>query len=111
MSQLKTVAALCLSAAAFATMAIAAPTTLVISVAEDSAQPLTLTGAKHLVAQRLAEMGQSGLRPGSAAFDKDGNVSVEIVNISGLPVRHVLVDAKSGQVTDARTGASLTAHG
>ncbi|HLG87254.1 MAG TPA: hypothetical protein VKZ79_08660 [Alphaproteobacteria bacterium] len=111
MSQLKTVVALCLSAAAFATMAIAAPSTPVVSAAENSAQPLTLTGAKHIVADQLAEMGQAGLRPGHAEFDKDGNVSVDIVDISGLTVRHVLVDAKSGQVTDARTRAPLSAHG
>jgi len=111
MSHLKTVAALCLSAAAFATMAVGAPSTPVLSVAEESAQPLTLTGARHIVAQRLAELGQTGLRPGTAQFDRDGNVAVEIVNVSGLPVRHVLVDAKSGQVTDARTGAPLATRG
>jgi hypothetical protein len=111
MSSLKTIAALCFSAAAFATMAVAAPATTVISVADENAAPLTLSAAKQIVAHRLAEIGQSSLRPGRAEFDKDGNVSVEVVNLSGLAVRHVLVDAKSGQVTDARTGTPLAMRG
>jgi len=87
-----------------------AATTTTLAVA-DANEPLTLTGAKKIVANRLTELGKSSLRPGKAAFEKDGNVSVEVINSQGLPVLHVRVDAKSGQVTEARSGTPLAMNG
>lgn len=108
MTNSKTIAVLCLSMAAFAAMAIAAPSEPVRLASEEVGQPLTLTGARHIVADRLTAMGQRNLRPGRAEFGDDGNVVVEIVTFpAGLPVRKVIVDAKSGQVTDARTGTPI----
>jgi hypothetical protein len=79
-----------------------------LRIAEDNGgTALTLTGAKQAVARFLADSGQHQLRIGSAAFDREGNVMVEIVSIQGIPLRHVVVDAKSGAIADARTGASL----
>ena len=78
-------------------------------VAGDSAAaPVTLTSAKQTVAHYLSDNGQHELRVGRAEFDRDGNVAVEIVSLQGIPVRHVVVDAKSGTVAAARTGAALT---
>jgi hypothetical protein len=67
-------------------------------------ETLTLTSAKQLVSQKLAAEGKRNLRPGSATFDGDGNVAVEIVTLQGLPVSHVVVRADNGMITDARTG-------
>jgi hypothetical protein len=67
-------------------------------------QTLTLTGAKQMVSAKLAAAGQRNLRPGHAEFDGEGNVSVEIETLQGLPVSHVVVHADNGMVTDARTG-------
>jgi hypothetical protein len=78
-------------------------------LAEDGlGAPLTLTGAKQAVSRYLDESGQHQLRVGNAAFNRDGNIAVDIVSLQGIPVRHVVVDAKSGAVADARTGATLT---
>jgi hypothetical protein len=110
MTSLRTFAFACMSAVTFAGAAMAAPAATTV-IAADAAQPLTLTAAKQIVARRLAETGKSKLRPGRAEFDGDGNVSVEIVNIGGLPISHVLVNAKSGQVTDSRTGTPLSMRG
>ena len=79
-----------------------------LRIAEGSVgAPLTLTGAKQTVSRLLNESGQIHLRVGRAEFDRDGNVAVEIVSLQGVPMRHVVVDAKSGVVADARTGAPL----
>ncbi len=90
-------------AAAFAvfitTAAYAAPATS--EVTTQLGQSLTLGSAKQMVADKLKAAGQTTMRPGSAEFDADGNVKVEIVNIQGLPVSHVLVHANNGQITDA----------
>ena len=111
MTTLRTLALACLSALAVAGAAAAAPAATLEVIAADAAQPLTLTSAKQIVAHRLHEMGQDKLRPGRAAFEDDGSVSVELVTQAGLPFGHVRVDAKSGQVTDARTGAPFAMHG
>ena len=92
-----------LIAAAFAvcitTAAYAAPATN--EMAAELGQTLTLGSAKQMVADRLKAAGQSTMRPGSAEFDADGNVKVEIVNLQGLPVSHVVVHANNGMITDA----------
>jgi hypothetical protein len=92
-----------LVAAAFAVFitanAYAAPATN--EIAGELGQTLTLGSAKQMVADKLKAAGQSTMRPGSAEFDADGNVKVEIVNLQGLPVSHVLVHANNGQITDA----------
>lgn len=78
-------------------------------MAEDGATaPITLAGAKQAVSHYLNDNGQRQLRVGRAEFDRDGNITVEIVSLQGIPVRHVVVDAKSGAIADARTGAALT---
>jgi len=83
-----------------------------VIVAEDGpGAPLTLTGAKQAVSRYLDASGQHQLRVGSAAFNRDGNVAVEIVSLQGIAVGHVLVDAKSGAIADAKTGATLTKKG
>jgi hypothetical protein len=92
-----------LVAAAFAvcitTAAYAAPAAN--EVAADLGQSLTLTSAKQMVADKLKAAGQITERPGNAEFDADGNVKVDILNIQGLTVSHVLVHANNGQITDA----------
>ena len=80
-----------------------------VVVAEDGqGARLTLTGAKQAVAHYLNASGQHQLRAGHAEFDRNGNVAVDIVSLQGLAVGHVVVDAKSGTVADARTGALLS---
>jgi hypothetical protein len=110
MNRFKILTVAFMSAFLTAVAAQAATSTAVLNAAE-STDPLTLMGAKKIVANRLTELGKTDLRPGRAEFDKDGNVAVEIVNIQGLPVLHVRVDAKSGQVTDARKGTPLAKNG
>lgn len=94
-----------LVAAAFAvcitTAAYAAPAATTNEVAADLGQTLTLGSAKQMVADKLKASGQSTMRPGQAEFDAEGNVKVEIVNLQGLPVSHVLVHANDGKITDA----------
>jgi predicted phage tail protein len=94
-----------LVAAAFAvcitTAAYAAPAAN--NVAADLGQTLTLGSAKQMVADKLKAAGQTTEHPGRAEFDADGNVKVEIVNLQGLPVSHVLVHANDGQITDTAT--------
>lgn len=79
----------------------------IVRIADSDPAPLTLTGAKKLVAKILADNGENQLRPGGAKFDRDGNVAVEVVTIQGIAVRHVVVDAKTGGVAYAGTGAPL----
>lgn len=101
----------CISALLVATVAGATPSSTVVTISDQTVEPLTLTSAKKIVAHRLTEIGQATLRPGRASFENDGNVSVEIVNTQGIAVGHVRVDAKSGQVTNAKTGAPLAMNG
>ena len=75
----------------------------------DPGQPLTLARARQLVAQRLADNGERQLRVGRVEFDRDGNVAVEVVSIQGIAMRHVVVDAKTGQVAAAQP-AKKTRH-
>ncbi len=100
----------CLSALALADGAMLASAAPLV-MTENGADTLTLSGAKQIVAHRLTELGKTDWRPGRAEFDRDGNVSVEIVTLQGIAVRHVRVDAKSGMVTDARTGSPLAMAG
>jgi hypothetical protein len=81
----------------------AAPT--VIEIAGNLGEPLTLNGAKMIVSQKLAADGQRTVCPGRAEFDGNGNVLVEIVSAAeGIPLRHVLVHANDGRITDANVG-------
>jgi hypothetical protein len=66
-----------------------------------SAQP-TLTSAKQAVTRWLADRGERQLRAGSAAFDGNGNIAVEVVDIQGLPVRHFTVDGRTRAVAVAQ---------
>jgi len=86
--------AVCITGAAYA-----APATSELSA--QLGQTLTLGSAKQMVAEKLKTAGQTTMRPGTAEFDADGNVKVEIVNLQGLPVSHVVVHANNGMITDA----------
>ena len=81
--------------------------TAVIQIADTDSGPLTLTGAKRLVSKILVDNGEGQLRPGSAKFDRDGNVAVEVVNSQGITIRHVVVDTKTRGVAYAGTGTPL----
>jgi len=111
MSHFRMLGVACLSAFVFAGAAVAAPAVTQIAASEQGAETLTLSGAKQIVTHRLAELGKTNLRAGRAEFAKDGNVSVEILTLQGITVDHVRVDAKSGQVTNAHTGAPLAMNG
>ena len=114
MSSFRFLTVVCASASALflATAAGATQTSsTAVTIADQGAEPLTLTSAKRLVDQRLIAIGKSALRAGRASFDNDGNVSVEVVTSQGISVGHVKVDAKSGQVTNAKTGAPLAMNG
>jgi hypothetical protein len=65
-------------------------------------QPPTLTSARQAVTRWLADNGERQLRAGSAAFDGNGNISVEVVNIQGLPVRHFVVDGRTRSIAVAQ---------
>jgi hypothetical protein len=67
-----------------------------------SIQPPTLTSAKQAVTRWLVDNGERQLRAGSAEFDGNGNIAVEVVNIQGLPVRHFVVDGKTRAVAVAQ---------
>ncbi len=69
----------------------------------DSVVPLTIAGAKQRVAKVLSDNGEYLLRAGHAEFDHNGNVTVEVVTFQGIPLRHVVVEANSGRVVDARS--------
>lgn len=86
--------AVCITGAAYA-----APATN--EMAADLGQTLTLGSAKQMVADKLKTAGQTSWRPGTAEFDSNGDVKVEIVNLQGLPVSHVVVHANNGMITDA----------
>jgi hypothetical protein len=97
--------AVCITTAAYAH---AAPATT--EMASDLGQTLTLSSAKKMVSDKLAAAGQRSMRPGTAEFDSDGNVHVDIVNQVGLTVSHVVVHANDGMITDANV-AKKGAHG
>jgi hypothetical protein len=86
--------AVCITSAAYA-----APATN--EMAADLGQTLTLGSAKQMVADKLKTAGQTSMRPGTAEFDANGDVRVEIVNLQGLAVSHVVVHANNGMITDA----------
>ena len=67
-----------------------------------SAQAPTLSSAKQAVTRWLADNGERQLRAGSAEFDGNGNIAVEVVNIQGLPVRHFVVDGKTRAIAVAQ---------
>lgn len=85
----------------------ASAATDITQIADGDSAPLTLTGAKKLVAKILADNGENQLRPGHARFDRDGNVAVEVLTTQGIAVRHVIVNTKTGGVAYAGTGAPL----
>ena len=70
-------------------------------------EPITLNGARQAVRHWLDESGQRLLRPGTSEFDRNGNVAVEVVSIQGTPVYHLLVDGRTGQLSDQRSGKIL----
>ena len=86
--------------------AVAAPQTLTVADSE-----LSLSGAKHIVADYLKDSGNRTLKVGRAEFTRNGNVDVEIVTLQGIPLKHVVVDGKSGDIADARTHAPLSKKG
>jgi hypothetical protein len=65
-------------------------------------QQPTLTSAKQAVTRWLADNGERQLRAGSAEFDGNGNIAVEVVNIQGLPVRHFTVDGRTRSIAVAQ---------
>lgn len=84
------------------TAAYAAPT----EVTADVGQKLTTFSAKEAVRAQLAAAGRHDVRPGEASFVSGGNVDVSIVNANGVVMRHVIVHANDGLITDARSGAA-----
>lgn len=80
-------------------------------ISADQPGPLTLTGAKQVVAQSLLRSGERLLRIGHAEFDGHGNVIVEVQTIQGIPFRHVLVDGQTHEVAATRTRASSANNG
>src|ERR1700738_4031308 len=74
--------------------AIAAPNRPV-RIADDGGVPLTLASAKQRVTKALVDNGERLLRAGRAECDSDGNVTVEVVTLQGIPLRHVIVEARS----------------
>jgi hypothetical protein len=81
------------------TAAYAQPT----EITADAGQKLTLYSAKEAVRAQLEVAGRHDIRPGDAAFVSGGDVDVAIVTNNNLVVRHVIVHANGGQITDART--------
>ena len=79
----------------------------IIQIADTDSGTLTLTGAKKLVSKILVDNGEGQLRPGSAKFDRDGNIAVEVVSSQGIVIRHVVVDTKTHGVAYAGNGAPL----
>jgi hypothetical protein len=74
------------------TAAYAAPT----EITADVGQKLTTYSAKEAVRAQLEAAGRHDVRPGEAS----------IVNASGNVLRHVIVHANDGMITDARSGAA-----
>jgi hypothetical protein len=99
--------AVCITSAAYAApatneMAADLGQTLTLGSAKQMvADNLTLGSAKQMVADKLKTAGQTSMRPGTAEFDANGDVRVEIVNLQGLAVSHVVVHANNGMITDA----------
>jgi hypothetical protein len=84
------------------TTAYAAPT----EITADVGQKLTTYSAKEAVRAQLEAAGRHDVRPGEASFVSGGNVDVSIVNSSGNVLRHVIVHANDGMITDARSGTA-----
>jgi hypothetical protein len=84
---------------ASATLATAEP----IRIADaGGVQPPTLTSAKQAVTRWLTDNGERQLRAGSAEFDGNGSIAVEVVNSQGLPVRHFVVDGRTRSIAVAQ---------
>jgi hypothetical protein len=77
------------------------------AIIADEAGPLTIAEAKTVVARSLLATGQRMLRVGSAAFDGQGNVVVQLVTQEGLPFRHVVVDGKTHALVAAQDRHTL----
>jgi hypothetical protein len=84
------------------TAAYAAPT----EITADVGQKLTTFSAKEAVRAQIAASGRHDIRPGEAEFVSGGNVDVSIINNAGNVVRHVIVHANDGMITDARSGTA-----
>jgi hypothetical protein len=82
--------------------AYAAPT----EISAEAGQKLTTYSAKQAVRAELEAAGRRDVRPGDAQFVSGGNVDVSIVTNAGAVVRHVIVHANDGMITDARSGAA-----
>jgi len=67
----------------------------------------TLTSAKQAVTRWLAENGERQLHAGRAEFDANGNITVEVLTVQGLAVRHVTVDGANRAVVVAQAGRHL----
>lgn len=81
-----------------------------VRVADAGDSQPTLTSAKQAVTRWLADNGERQLHAGRAEFDGNGNITVEVVTLQGLAVRHVTVDGKSRAVAiaeAARKGGHL----
>ena len=83
----------------------AAPATAEITA--QAGQTLTLTGAKKMVSAKLDAEGKRTERPGQAQFVGNGDVDVEILSPTGLPLGHVIVHANDGMITDAAAGKKI----
>jgi hypothetical protein len=80
------------------TAAYAQPT----EITADAGQKLTLYSAKEAVRSQLNAAGRHDVQPGDAEYVSGGDVDVAIVTSNNLVVRHVIVHANGGQITDAR---------
>ena len=75
-------------------------------ITAQAGQKLTTFSAKEAVRAQLSAAGRNDARPGEAVFTSGGNVDVAIVNNAGSVLRHVIVHANDGMITDARSGAA-----
>jgi len=96
-----------LSSIALAAVLLLLPATGALAAAEpiriaDAVQSPTLASAKQAISRWLADAGERQLSVGSAAFDGNGNISVEVVNIEGIPVRHFIIDGRTHAVAVAQ---------
>jgi hypothetical protein len=81
--------------------------TVPTTVIAQTAGPLTIAEAKTVVARSLLATGQRMVRVGSAEFDGQGNVVVQLTTQEGLPFRHVVVDGRTHALVAARDRHAL----
>ena len=90
--------------------AVATPSHAIAAEAQviaEEASALTITEAKTVVSRQLLASGQRMVRVGSAQFDAQGNVVVQLVTQEGLPFRHVVVDGKTHELVAAENRHTL----